>query len=273
MFKFITSKPLWVNILVAMLLAVALVWTLFSSLKYFTRHGQVLKVPSVAHLPYEQAKKQLEAAGFDVEIQDSVYMDTLAPLAVVKQFPEPDELVKVNRTVYLTVNRSVPPTIEMPNLVGMSFRNAELILKQFGLKLGDTLLKPDFAKNAILGQSWKGQDVKPSTKIPMGSVIDLVIGAGLAEVDIDVPDLFGFTYQEAKALIEQNGLSFSSVVADPDVRDTANAFIYRQSPDYQNEDKRVNRIRAGQMMDIWLSTQKPVRIDSTSLTPTPNFNP
>ena len=273
MFRFITSKPLWVNVLVALLLACGLVYLLFSSLKYFTRHGEVLKVPVVVSLNFDKAKQQLEAQGFDVEIQDSVYIDTLPPLAVVKQFPEPDELVKVNRTVYLTVNRAVPPMIDMPNLVGMSFRNAELILKQYGLKLGDTLFKPDFAKNAILAQSWKGEVIKPSTKIPMGASVDLVIGAGLANIDMSVPDLFGMTYQEASAILEANGLSFSSVVTDPDVRDTARAFIYKQSPDALNEDQKVNRIRAGQMMDVWLGTTKPVRIDSTATIPATEFIP
>ena len=45
--------------------------------------------------------KILNKAGFDIEIQDSLYIDTMLPLTVIKQIPEADELVKSNRTVYL----------------------------------------------------------------------------------------------------------------------------------------------------------------------------
>jgi hypothetical protein len=37
------------------------------------------------------------------------------------QFPEADEVVKTNRTVYLTINRSVPPSVEMPLLEGLQY--------------------------------------------------------------------------------------------------------------------------------------------------------
>ena len=65
----------------------------------------------------------LETQGFEVEIQDSIYNDTASPAAVLRQFPDADALVKVNRTVYLTINRAIPPVIDMPNLEGLSFRS------------------------------------------------------------------------------------------------------------------------------------------------------
>nr|WP_214447253.1 PASTA domain-containing protein [Flavihumibacter rivuli] len=257
-----TKKPLWVNILFAFGLMAALILIFFGSLEFLTKHGDVVVVPSVTGKSLEEARKTLEEKGFEVVIQDSVYRDTLAPLAIIKQFPESDASVKVNRTVYLTVNRAVPPDVVMPNLVGMSVRNAAIVLKQFGLKMGDTTYRPDFAKNSVLTQLYNGQDVKPGTKLPMGSSIALVLGSGLANVDMSVPDLFGMTHAEAKVLLESTGISFGAQVLDADVRDTATAYIYRQSPERFTSDRTVNRIRPGQMIDVWLSTQKPTRIDS-----------
>ena len=77
--------------------------------------------------------RQLNDMGFEVDIQDSVYIDTIPPLTVIRQFPEADAAVKINRTVYLTVNRAVPPLVTMPRLVG-SYRSAVMILRQLGLK-------------------------------------------------------------------------------------------------------------------------------------------
>ena len=83
-----------------------------------------------------EAKKQLEKAGFDVEIQDSIYTDTAKAMTVLRQFPESDEVVKVNRKVFLTITRSEPPVVEMPNLVGYSLRNAEMVLKNMNIRIG-----------------------------------------------------------------------------------------------------------------------------------------
>src|SRR5688500_10395418 len=203
----------------------------------------------------------LNDQGFDVEIQDSVYVDTIAPLTVIKQFPEADASVKINRTVYLTVNRAVPPLIDMPRLVG-SFRNAVLILKQYGLKLGDTSYRPDFTKNSVLAQLFNGEEIKPCTKIPMGSTIDLVLSSGLANVDMAVPDLFGSTYRDARIRMDSLGIGLVPI-PDPGISDTGNAYIYRQNPERFTDDRRVNRIRPGQMIDIWLSAERKERIDTS----------
>ena len=157
MFKFITSKPLWINILAAIVLVFILLFVFLLSLDFFTRHGKTLTIPSVTSLAVADAEKVLKAQGFDVEIQDSVYIDTAKPLSVIRQFPEAEAVVKQNRTVYLTINRAVAPTIEMPNLEGMSFRTAQITLKQYGLKLKDTVFKPDFAKNSVLEQQYDDQ--------------------------------------------------------------------------------------------------------------------
>ena len=266
MFKFITGKPLWVNILFALGVIIVVLFIFLQSLNLLTKHGDTLVIPSVTGKSFEQAKKILEDKGFDVELQDSVYNDTAAALSVLRQFPDADEMVKVNRTVYLTINRAVPPVIEMPNLEGLSFRSAEIALKQYGLKLGDTSYKPDFAKNSVLEQQYKGQRIKPGTKLAMGSVISMVLGSGLGNDEFAVPDLFGMTYNEARVLLESIGLNPGVVVPDGEVRDTLNAYIYRQSPERVTPDKHLNRIRQGQSVDVWLSTQKPVRqIDSAAV--------
>jgi len=266
MLRFITGKPLWVNILFAIVLVFILLFLFLLSLDFFTRHGKTLTIPAVMNMPYSQAEKILKDQGFDIEIQDSLYSDTAAPLSVLRQFPEADAVVKQNRTVYLTINRAVAPTIEMPNLEGMSFRTAQLVLKQYGLKVKDTVFRPDFAKNSVLEQQYNDERIKPGAKIAMGSGITLVLGSGLGEAEFNVPDLYALSYSEALMLLQTMGLSVNAVIPDPDVKDTANAYVYRQSPERFTYDNRYNRIRAGQTIDLWLSSQKPIRqIDSTQL--------
>lgn len=264
MFKFITARPLWVNILFAFVLVFILLFVCLLSLDFFTHHGKTLTVPAVMNMPFSQAEKILKDQGFDIEIQDSTYSDTAGPLSVLRQFPEADAVVKANRTVYLTINRAVAPSVEMPNLEGMSLRTAQMVLKQYGLKVKDTIFRPDFAKNAVLEQQYKDERIKPGTKIAMGSAITLVLGSGLGQQEFNVPDLYSLSYAEALMVLQSAGLSAGVVVADPDVKDTSNAYVYRQDPERFSYDGTYNRIRPGQQIDLFLSSQKPVRgVDTT----------
>jgi eukaryotic-like serine/threonine-protein kinase len=250
-----TGKPLWVHILTGIGIFILLIVVFLQSLHWITRHDKTLTIPAVTGKSFAEAKQILESKGFDVELQDSIYNDTAKPLSVLRQFPDAEALVKVNRTVYLTINKSVAPLIEMPNLEGLSFRSAEIAMTQYGLKLEDTLYRADFAKNSVLEQQNNGDRIKAGTKIPQGSPITLVLGSGLGHEDFSVPDLVGLTYNDAKVLLESNGLNVGTVIPAID----PNAFVGRQYPDHATPDGRVNRIRQGQSVDLWLQPDKPVK--------------
>ena len=272
MFKQLTSRPLWLNIVVGIGILVIIFLLFVFSLKKLTHHGESKTVPSITGKSIGEVQDILQGQGFELVVQDSVYYDTIPPATVIKQVPEADAVVKVNRTVYVTVNRTVPPDVEMPNLIGYTFRNAEMVLKNMGLRVGDTTSRPDFAKNSILEQDFNGKPIRPGAKIKMGSEISLVIGSGIGTDFMTVPKLIGLTYDEAQILLEARRLIIGSVIPDPTVKDTANAFIYRQSPVHKNEEGFQVRIRTGQMIDVWLSVERPV-IDSTEndlVIPLPN---
>ncbi len=265
MFKFITHRPLWVNILVGIVLAMGIFFLFLYSLKCLTGHGRAATVPSVAGKNYEEAKKMLKKAGFDVEIQDSLYVDTMKPMTVIKQIPDADEIVKRNRTVYLVISRAVPPIVEMPNLVGYSFRNAEMVLKNMDLRIGDTTFRPDFAKNAILEQLYHGAPISPGTKIRKGSVISLVLGDGVGNREFTVPVITRMQFCDVKAKLEASGIVIGAIVLDADVTDTCSAWIYRQNPERFDDEKKLNHIRTGQTIDVWLQLDKPAKKDTLDI--------
>jgi eukaryotic-like serine/threonine-protein kinase len=254
-----------VNILTG-LVAALLIFVLFIlSLNWITHHGSYETVPNVTGKTFEEAQKILEKSGFEVIVQDSVYVDTLGPSSVIRQVPDGDAVVKVNRNVYLTINRTVPPTVEMPNLIGYSYRNAEMVLKNMGLRVGDTTSKPDFAKNSVLEQRFNGSSIAPGTKLQMGNSISLVLGSGVGETEFGVPQLVGMTFGQAKSMLEANGLSMGAVVAEG-ITDTTNAYIYKQDPPQYDDEKRRIHIRTGQMMSVWLQVEKPV-MDTAAQSP------
>lgn len=261
MFEFITKKSLGVNLIAGIVVAILLFGLFLLSLGWLTDHGKAASVPALTGKSLEEVKKILDSTGFEWEVQDSIYVDSISPLQVVKQFPDADEVVKANRTIFLIIRSVEPPLVEMPNLIGYSFRNAEVVLKTMDLKVGDTLFRPDFARNAVLEQRMNGQLITAGTKIKKGSSITLVLGDGVGDQPIPVPGLVGMNYLDAKALLDSNGLSFGAIVLESGVQDTATAWIYKQSPERLSEDNVVQTIRPGQLIDIWLQAVRP-RVDT-----------
>jgi len=226
----ILKKPLWMNMLIGFGVAICLLVIFFFSLGWITGNGETGKVPAVIGLDVLAAEKNLIAAGFDVELQDSIYVDTLARNAVLRQTPEADEIVKKGRTVYLTINRVVAPQVDMPNLVGFSIKSAETYLKVLGLRLGSIQMVPDQNKNVVIDQLVNGQPIAPGSKIPSGTLIYFLVGDGGASAGMTMPDLVGLTYEQAKSQLMILGLNLGVVSVNGSIGDSASAFVFDQSP-------------------------------------------
>lgn len=263
MFKSITNKPFWVNLAAAIFLAILIVFLVLKTLGWLTKHGAYLKVPAVTGMKTNEAVKLLEKQGFDVYIQDSVYTDTAARGIVLKQLPDPNATVKVNRTVFITVNRYVPPMIEMPKLEGLNLAFAIKTLERYHLKLGDTTFRNDFARGSVLEMQYKGAKITEKTKIQWGSTIDLVVSGGLEDKQMAVPSLIGMTYNEAKTYLDENGISLGAVIGDGAITDTASAYIFKQNPERLDQDNMLVYIRSGQLMDIWISQQMKAPVEDS----------
>jgi eukaryotic-like serine/threonine-protein kinase len=264
MFKFITDRPFWVNLLAAAVLGFLLIFLTLQALGWITKHGEYLTVPAVKGKSTSEAIKLLKSKGFDVTIQDSVFTDTLARGIVIKQLPDADATVKVNRSVFLTVNRYTPPMITMPALEGKSLGFALDILQRNHLQLGDTAFKPDFMKGSVLEQLYNGKKITAGTKIIWGSEISLVIAGGLQEEQISVPDLVGKTFAEGKAELEGSGITIGAVIGKDAIKDTASAFIYRQNPERFDDERKPVYIHPGQLMDIYISQVMILPDDTTT---------
>ncbi len=242
----------------------------FGSLSWLTGYGKYTKVPSVTGQNQLAAQQYLESLGFDVVIHDSIYVDSLAKQAVIRQSPDADAMVKSGRTIYLTVNRTIAPQIEMPNMAGFSIKSAELYLISLGLRLGEVSYRPDIARNSVLDQLYNNQLIAPGTKIPIGSVISFVLGSGVGGNEINVPDLIGMTFAEAKNYLSGINVNIGSIVAEGPIKDSASAFVVNQSPVSLSDSlafngaRLPNKIRQGQLMDIYISSVAPFR-DSTGI--------
>ncbi|MCX2574470.1 PASTA domain-containing protein [Pedobacter sandarakinus] len=227
--EYLKTKSFRSNLLAAFLTVVVLLLIAFFSLRYYTKHGQGLNVPVVKGLSFEQAVKKLEDAGLKYEVDSVFIMDQPAGM-VIDQDPDPNTFVKDNRTVYLTINAGKTPNTKFPDITFKTLREAQAIIESSRLKLGDTTYKPDVSRDVVLEASFGGQQIKPGDIIPVGSRINLVLGDGRGNEEVDVPQLVGLTVDEAKFSLRGSNLALGTIIYEGIITDSANAVITKQDP-------------------------------------------
>ncbi len=200
----------------------------FFSLGFYTRHGEGIPVPQLKGMQVEKAMSLLKEQGFEYKI-DSVYVFDKAPGAVVEQDPDAGTNVKENRTIYLTVVTRLAPPVALPDLEQYTYREAAATLANFGLKIGDTSSRPDIA-NHVLEVRFGGQVIKPGTKLPKGSKIDLVLGNGIGANEVDLPDFTNQDLDGVKFTIKQSNLTLGTITYQGMITDSTNVVVISQSP-------------------------------------------
>ena len=228
---FLRGKKFLYNLLAAVLIFVVLFFLIQFELGGYTHHGESITVPDVKGMSVERMEKFLEENSLKFLIVDSIFELGKKPGTVIEQDPAPLSKVKEGRTIYITINSNSPPKVKMPELTDVSYRQAEAILHSFGLKVGQITYQPDLAKNAVLDQLYHGYHIDAGRELNKGSVIDLVLGDGMGNTEIPVPDLIGSTKSEALFVLKGQLLNIGSIFFDAGVKDTINAKVYKQVPE------------------------------------------
>jgi beta-lactam-binding protein with PASTA domain len=210
-------------------------------------HGESITVPDLKGMTQDRLPAFLENKHLRFQVVDSLYDDKRAAGAILEQDPAPNSKVKENRTIYLTINSFQPTKVKMPNLIDVSYRQAEAILQSYNLKVGQTIYKPDLARNAVLDQLYKGNHIDPGKDLSKGSTIDLVLGDGIGNAQVTVPSLIGLTKGEALFVLKGSSLNVGTITFDPGVKNEETAKVYKQEPAANS-----GTIKQGEAIDLYL---------------------
>ena len=257
-FRFLITKKFLRHLGLAAAITLILLLGTLLWLKIYTHHGKTILVPDLRGLTIEEVDDVTSSRRLRFEVVDSVFSTEMPRGTVLKQNPQATSRVKKNRKIFLTMNAVNPEMVSMPQLTGLSFRQARLALQNAGLIQGMITYRPDFAKNNVLQQMHKDTVINEGTLITKGAVIDLVLGMGLSSETTRVPDLVGLGLEEATEIISDFFLNLGAVTYDEsfeEAEDSSGAVVWRQYPDF-DEFKRLNM---GMELDIWLT------VDSTLL--------
>ncbi len=245
----LSRRPFLFHLGIVLLLCAALFLSFFVLLHKITRHGREVTTPGVSGKVLPAAMVQLKAMRFEVSV-DSAYDPMLAPLAVLKQLPDSGAVVKLGRTVYLTVNRTVPLKITLPNLVGLSLGSAKMQLRNNKLLLGDTSYRASNEPGTVLEELYNGTKLWLGKKIPQGSKISLVIGRVEGNKEFDVPSVTSLSLEDALDILEQYHLQVTIVSESGNPIDTARVLVIEQDPADANDSGTFNRMRYGGKMAL-----------------------
>lgn len=222
------------NLIWAVIVVIALVVAATVCLNLFTQHGKEYIVPDFTNMTVTQAAKTAAAAGMRTEVTDSVYVRRMSHGAVYRQNPTAGSSVKKGRRIMLTINSVQPKKVAMPNLEGLSMRQARAELSSRGLSLGKLIYVEDIATNNVMRQLYGNREIAPGTMIASGTTIDLVLGLNPEQDKTFIPTVTGMRYLHAVEVIHGNSLNVGGLVFDSSVKtydDSLSAVVYRQEPD------------------------------------------
>jgi eukaryotic-like serine/threonine-protein kinase len=207
-----------------------------------TNHGETITVPNIEGKTVAEVEETLDQRLLRFEISDSTYSEKHEPLTVIKQYPHAGAKVKEGRKIFISINRGEPPAVPVPNLIDGSVVNADALLRSHQLKRGRIEIVPG-AFNTVKEMKYKGKVIKPLTRVPKGSTIDLVVSEGSGHYPIE--DLVNLTFEDAKLVILGKDFTLGNVTI---VGDT----LQRKPVVLKQKPEAGEIMRAGDPVDIWI---------------------
>jgi len=173
----------------------------------YVQLGDEVEMPDVTERDYTEALMILKEHDFKV-IKEGKYNPYRNVGIVLSQNPEPFTVVKEGRTVQLTVSLG-EQLVKVPNLVGISERDAEIKLLERNLNLGDIYYKPsNFPEGTIISQQYE-----PLMEVSKNTDIDITVSIGSEQQDVILPNLVYKSLNDAENILKRKGLYLGDIQA------------------------------------------------------------
>jgi beta-lactam-binding protein with PASTA domain len=166
---------------------------------------QVAAIPDVSGSARAEAERALRDAGFEVRVGERE-SSAEEKGRVMDQDPAGGERAEVGSRVTITVGEG-PSTVVVPNLYGYAPAEAEALLEQNGLRLGQRDYAPssEVAEGVIIFQNPSAEN-----SVAPGTTVDVTVSSGPEQVE--VPDVIGQNWMAASQALEAAGLTVNQQV-------------------------------------------------------------
>lgn len=237
-------KFLLLMIGLAGLAGVAVLGINFLVLPQIIHHNEVVNIPDVRGMSVTGAETQLQLMSLEVEVLREKSHPTIPEGMILDQIPAPEKGIRAGRTVKV-ITSSGPPEGSLPDLTGLSLRQAEISLQRENYRLGRVLRvrRPGVTQPVV-----DFQNPEPGTDLYKGATVDLVVAQPAAAELVRMPDLRGVSLFQARQIINAAGFVLAPVVFERTDRVAPNLILSQNPPVGQ-------RIRKGERLELVASSR------------------
>ena len=246
---FLKEKKFYLNLLIIVLLSIVLLWLTFKLLNSYTRHDKVYTMPDFVGQDFKQVKHE-HSRDFNFILIDSVYPKGQQPGSIYQQDPLPGSKIKRGRNVYAIIVAVTPEKTTMPNVKGISLREAIGRLESSGLDVDHLEYVTYDYKNNIIDQYYLGAPIAQGTELVKGSKIMLRVGIGSDKSNVKVPNLIGKSADETKKLLNLAGLNIG-VETHEDNDSIQYLCVRKMSPGPSS-----GAVKPGTYVDVWYHSSR-----------------
>ena len=147
--------------------------------------------------------EELTELGLNTKVRGSEYSNDIPKHHVIYQEPEPGTEIKKGRDVRILISKGTE-TIPMPNLIGLSQRQATIIFDENDLCRGQlaSTFHARIEREMVIAQA-----PLPGGETRRGDCVDLLVSAGRRPIALKMPTVTGLSFDQAVAKIEKSRLA------------------------------------------------------------------
>lgn len=201
------SVPLRLGSLVIVCLLASYFLIDWIAMPILTRHGRECTVPLIAGMSLEDAERVLRKGKLRLKVLAEESSNQKVAGTVLLQNPEAGKIVKRGRSIKVIVSKG-GESVEVPNLAGVSLRQAELTLTQRMLEIGDInwALSDRLPENVVVSSI-----PSAGSLVPEGMSVNLLVSQGKLYDVVMMPKLVGKNLEQAQRIIDSLKLEIGRV--------------------------------------------------------------
>lgn len=199
-------KSFLIKIFIAFLVLIVIIMGMnYYILPWFVSSPEEI-VPNLVGKTYEDAVTELDSLNLQAVVTDTIYNEKYNIGTVILQKPNPGQVVKDGRRVYLFISGG-KQTVNVPNLKGKSIREAKFTLERIGLNMGEISDVPsNNPKDMIFDQQYA-----EGTPLKKGDSVGVTLTVGVLSSRVILPDFIGKSLSEVIEILADSSLRVGTV--------------------------------------------------------------
>ncbi len=164
-------------------------------------------VPTLVGLKYDTVRTSENYSNFLIEMEgDPVYNDEYEAGVIIEQKPAAGRTVKPNSKITVKVSAG-QEIITLPNYVGQEATSVFAQLRDLNLEYQQVDVFSSTVASGLVAATEPGA----GSEIPAGTVVRVQVSMGPDSKVVPVPDLGGMSLEDARAALEEAGLSVGNI--------------------------------------------------------------